>query len=241
MSPLDIATVRTPEIWHYVLTAAEHPTYMIEESESKHIVGYICAWRQANDAIRIAESGIPSAQSALAFLCLCKQVTSGEIQIRWPQESTLVQVARSLGSTPLPHDQWLIRLNNPQQFLAKLTPILEERLARSAHAGFTGEITINLFRQAYLLSFAAGHLKWVNALGFVDASMGADGGDLCIPHDAFVRLVLGYRSLGELLDAWPDIVIRPARRHLLDTLFPKCRSYFSMPYFYYGSTERAFA
>lgn len=241
MAALDIATLRTPELWHYVLTAAQHPTYMIEESESSRAVGYICAWRQPNGALRITESGIPAADTALALLHLCKQATSGEIRIHWPQESTLVQVARSLGGMVVPSDQWLIRLNNPQQFLAKLTPLLEERLAHSAHAGFTGEVTINLFRQAYLLSFAAGRLKWVHALGFVDASMGADGGDLCIPPDAFVRLVLGYRSLQELLDAWPDIVIRSSRRHLLDTLFPRCRAYFSMPYFYYGNMERAFA
>jgi hypothetical protein len=62
--------------------------------------------------------------------------------------------------------------------------------------------------------------------------MGADGGDLCIPPDAFVRLVLGYRDLAELQDAWPDIVVKPERRHLLQTLFPKLASYFWMPYLY---------
>jgi hypothetical protein len=55
-----------------------------------------------------------------------------------------------------------------------------------------------------------------------------------------VRLVLGYRTLDQLLDAWPDIVIRPSSRHLLETLFPKCRAYFSMPYFYFGKMERVF-
>jgi hypothetical protein len=97
---------------------------------------------------------------------------------------------------------------------------------------------VNLFRQAFALRFVGGALQEVAALGFVDASMGADGGDLCIPPDAFVRLVMGYRTLEELSDAWPDIVVRPARRHLLDTLFPNCRAYFSMPYFYYGKMER---
>jgi hypothetical protein len=237
---LDIATLRSEALWRYVLTAAEHPMYMIEADHDNRAAGYLCAWRQPNGGLRIAESGVASADTAFALLHLCKQTTAGEIHIRWPQESTLVQVSRSLGSTPMPSDQWLLRINNPQLLLAKLTPLLEERLAQSAHAGFTGDLIVNLFRQGYQLHFVNGRLLAVNALGFVDASMGADGGDLCIPPDAFVRLVLGYRTLDQLLDAWPDIVIRPSSRHLLETLFPKRRAYFSMPYFYFGKMERVF-
>jgi hypothetical protein len=240
MTALDLTTLRNESIWRYVLANAEHPIYMIEEGENKRIAGYVCVWRDPNGNLRIHESGIPSADTALALLHLCKQNAGSEVVIRWPQESTLVQVSRTLGSSPLPSDQWLIRLNDPGALLAKLAPLFEERLASSAHTGFTGDLTINLFRQAYQLRFAAGRLLEVNELGFIDASMGADGGDLCIPPDAFVRLLLGYRTVAELLDAWPDIVIRPTRRHLLDTLFPKCRAYFSMPYFYFGKMERAF-
>jgi hypothetical protein len=60
--------------------------------------------------------------------------------------------------------------------------------------------------------------------------MGADGGDLCIPPEAFVRLVIGYRALDELRDAWPDIVWRDSSRHWLDVLFPKMDSWLRMPY-----------
>ena len=240
MVALNLTTLRTPDLWHYVLTAAEHPMYIVEKTPSHEPVGYVCLWRQPNGDLRIAESGMPSADTALALLYLCKQATRGEIHLRWPQESTLVQVARSLGSTVIPSDQWLMRVNNPQHLLTKLAPLFEERLAQSAHAGFTGAVIINLFRQAYQLRFGAGTLQGVDALGFVDASMGADGGDLCIPPDAFVRLVLGYRTLSQLTDAWPDIVIRTSSRHLLDILFPTCRAYFSMPYFYFGKMERAF-
>ena len=60
--------------------------------------------------------------------------------------------------------------------------------------------------------------------------MGAKGGDLNIPPDAFVRLVLGYRDLDELHDAWPDTVPRAESRHLLDVLFPKMGSWVHMPY-----------
>ena len=60
--------------------------------------------------------------------------------------------------------------------------------------------------------------------------MGADGGHLCIPPEAFVRLVFGYRSLEQLFDAWPDIIVKRAIRHLIDVLFPLMPSYLYTPY-----------
>jgi hypothetical protein len=162
----------------------------------------------------------------------------GEIVLGWPAESTLVSVARTLGSSIRPADQWLLRVVDLLHLLQKLAPVLAARLAASPHAGFTGDLTLNLFRQAYLLQFAAGELRQVREMGFMDASMGADGGDLCIPPDAFVRLLLGYRTLDELSDAWPDIVVRPTRRHLWQTLWPKQTVYFWKPYMAYHPTTR---
>jgi hypothetical protein len=91
------------------------------------------------------------------------------------------------------------------RYLRKIGPVLERRVAASDCAGLTADLCINLYRQAYVLHFQAGKLIQVERVGFVDASMGAEGGDLNIPPDAFVRLVLGYRDLDELHDAWPDI------------------------------------
>ena len=60
--------------------------------------------------------------------------------------------------------------------------------------------------------------------------MGADGGDLCIPPDAFVCLLLGYRSLDQLQDAWPDVRVKPASRYVLELLFPLLQAHLVMPY-----------
>jgi hypothetical protein len=242
MAALDIYTERNADGWRYLLSAAQYPVYVLEQRESGKIAGYVCAWRPDHGrGIKIAESGIRSAETALAFLRLCKQEIDGEIQLGWPQSSTLVQVGRSLGGKQAPGDQWLLRITNMVSFLSKLAPVWERRVQHSACAGLTADLCLNLFRQAYRLRFVAGRLAAVENVGFVDASMGADGGDLCIPPDAFVRLLLGYRDLDELTDDWPDIVIRPASRYLLQTLFPKRHAYFWMPYLYYGQTEPAFA
>lgn len=250
LSQLYDATMATPSLvtqrdegrWRYLLTAAELPIYLLlEESTRNEAVGYVSAWGLAgNSGIRIVESGFSSAEWALNFLQFCKTKSSGHLQLSWPQSSLLVQVGRSLGSTITGADQWLLRITDPVRLLTKLAPLFTQRLAASAWSQVTGEVTINLFRQAYRLRFAGGKLVAVDALGFVDASMGADGGDLCIPPDAFVRLVTGYRTLDQLSDAWPDIVVRPASRHLLNTLFPLGESYFWLPFLYFGQMPLAF-
>jgi hypothetical protein len=170
----------------------------------------------------------------MAALRRLRSATDGVIQLAWPQTGDLIQAARSLGSAPRPTYQWLFRLTDVPAFLRKIGPVLERRLAASDCAGWTGDLSINLFRETFTLRFDAGRLVSVNPVGFVDSSMGADGGDLCIPPDAFVRLVLGYRGLDALWDAWPDIVVRPSSRHLVDVLFPEITSYLCMPYNYLG-------
>jgi hypothetical protein len=157
-----------------------------------------------------------------------------EMHIGGPASNTLVRIARSLGSRTGEPDQWLLRITDLMALLRKLAPLFERRLAASLHDGLTQQLCINLFRRAVILHFVAGKLSQVVDAGFVDASMGADGGDLCIPPDAFVRLLVGYRTLDELRDAWPDIVVKGGSRLLIETLFPRRSSYFCLPYLYRG-------
>jgi predicted N-acetyltransferase YhbS len=237
MSQLTGWTMRNHDYWRYLIEAADFPVTMVTEATSGEALGYVVAWRNGS-GVQIAESGLPNAATALAVLQWCKSHIGGEAILGWPTLSTLVQVGRSLGSSIRPADQWLIRLLDLPNFLLKIAPLLAARLAASPYAGLNAELTLNLFRQAYLLRFVAGELIRVEPLGFVDASMGTDGGDLCIPPDAFTRLLLGYRTLDELADAWPDMVVRPACRHLWQVLWPKQPVYFWLPYMAYSAKTR---
>ena len=142
---------------------------------------------------------------------------------------------RSLGSQQLPGSQWLLRIPDLAHFLTKIAPVLESRLAASPWRGLTAELIVNTYREAHRLRFADGRLVGIDALGFVDASMGADGGHLCLPPDALLRLLFGYRGLDELFDAWPDLVVKPETRHLFETLWPRLDSYLYTPYHYIGT------
>jgi predicted acetyltransferase len=234
MAQLDMHLARSPVYWKYLLHAAKHPVYMLENTATGTTLGYAIVEYSVERAT-VLENGIASAATALALLHMLKQQVTQEIVIAWPQTTPLAQLARSLGSQTRPGGQWLVRIADVSSFLTKIGPALERRLAASVWRGLSSELTINLFREAFRLRFSAGKLANVDALGFVDSSMGADGGDLCIPPDAFVRLLLGYRALDELFDAWPDIVVKPAARQLIDLLFPQMNAYLSTPYHYMGS------
>jgi hypothetical protein len=108
--------------------------------------------------------------------------------------------------------------------------VFESRLKAAGLGDRDADLILNFFRSALLMRFLHGRLTAVEDAGFVDASTGAEGGDFCIPPDAFPRLLLGYRCIEELRDAWPDIRVRPGSRQVIETLFPRLDSLVLMPY-----------
>jgi len=236
MLPYALSLVRSLKHWQYLLEYARFPVELIENASTGQAVGYLGACTHPDiPGFSVVESGSLDASAALPALQHLKTRTTGDVQIFWPQKSPLARMAHNLGSQPVVTGQWLFNIPRLENFLTKLAPVFEQRIAAAGFFGLTHALTINLFRQAYRLLFDAGILTAVQALGFVDTSMGADGGDLCIPPDAFMRLLLAYRSLDELLDAWPDTIIKPQSRNLIDALFPKKDSYLYATYAYFSS------
>jgi len=235
MQSLQFYTLRSQEHWKYLLEWAKFPVKIVEDQRTGQAAGYIGLGKQEfNARVQIFESGITNQEAGFAVLRALKAEAGGEVHVCWPQNSTLARLAHTLGSVTLPGGQWLFNIPSQAGFLTRIAPVLERRLAGSDCEGLTKDLIINLFRQAFKLTFKSGKLVQVESMGFVDSSMGADGGDLCIPTDAFIRLVFGYRNLDELMDAWPDIVIKARSRRLADVLFPRMASYFYTTYSFFG-------
>ncbi len=235
MAGVQIHALRDEAEWRYAIQWLRYPVRMIVDRRHGEVVGYICTSKVGHGGrdTKVIESAITNYDVAMATLRVLKQETEGEIKLDWPQLATLVQVGRSLGSVPYPAYQWLLRITDAGRLLAKIGPALERRVAASAFAGLTADICLNLYREGFILHFRSGKLS-VEAAGFVDASMGADGGDIRIPPEAFPRLVFGYRSLQELRDVWPDAGVKPEFRHLVDVLFPRMTSYLCLTFLYCG-------
>lgn len=113
---------------------------------------------------------------------------------------------------------WYLRVPDLPAFLRHIAPALEERLARSVAAGYTGELKLSFYRQGIRLTFDAGHLTGVEAW----RPCHEDPGAAAFPGLTFLQLLFGYRTLEELRSAFPDCWTEDDRaRCLLEALFPK--------------------
>ncbi len=234
MASMDFYTIRYETYWQYLLTQAHYPVQVLKKSDSERFLGYFVPVKIGEKSLRVIDLFLPDSHCAQAVLRWLADQDKESLQLGWPKDSPLVLAAQEYGSEKTPGYQWLFRIPNIPAFLQKLGPVFEKRLASSGFDRLTRSFQINLFRCAYQMDFSEGSLKKVRNLGFVDSSIGCDGGDLCIPQDAFVRLLLGYRELAALYDAWPDIVPKPESLDLINVLFPPVQAHLSMPYGYWG-------
>jgi hypothetical protein len=177
--------------------------------------------------------------STALLRCLAGEAGEG-IRIYAHAHDGLLQAAASLGGMPNAGDHWLLKVEDPVILLTKLVPVFEKRISESPMSGLSAEVIINQFRQAFSMRIAGGKITDIRSIGFVDSSMGSDGGDLCIPADAFLRLLFGYRTLEQLWDAWPDTVVKDGSRDLLRILFPVMDAHLLAPYHYQGEINPDF-
>ncbi len=113
---------------------------------------------------------------------------------------------------------WYLRVADLQSFIRHVSPVLEERLARSIAVGHTGELKLSFYRSGMRLAFEGGRLVAAEPW----APSHADGGSAAFPGLTFLQLLFGYRSLEELRVAFPDCWAEgDLPRALLGILFPK--------------------
>jgi hypothetical protein len=114
---------------------------------------------------------------------------------------------------------WYIRVPDLPDFIRHIAPVLQDRLADSPMAGFSGQIEITFYREGLRLVFNAGEIEEVELWRPTPL---ANSGDAAFPGLTFLQLLFGYRSVEELRYSYPDIWVANDRaRALLKSLFPK--------------------
>lgn len=113
---------------------------------------------------------------------------------------------------------WYIRVPDVPAFLRHIAPVLEERLAQSMLASYTGELLCDFYRDGLQLKFEGG--KLTTAASWRPPTYG-DHAKFGSPPLTFLQLLLGYRSLEELRAIFPDVWAQSEVTLLIDTLFPK--------------------
>ncbi|MBX3011238.1 MAG: GNAT family N-acetyltransferase [Caldilineaceae bacterium] len=112
---------------------------------------------------------------------------------------------------------WYIRVPDVPAFIRQIAPVLEERLAASALAGYTGELKLDFYRGGLRIELADGKLTTVETWRPPTYGDHANAG---FPPLVFLQLLLSYRSLATLRTTYPDVWANNEATLLLNILFP---------------------
>jgi len=119
---------------------------------------------------------------------------------------------------------WQIRVLDYSKTLLKMKTLFEERLSSSNSSGLTGSLNFNLYSNTIQIVFGHGKITTIVRLESCE--------DRAIRFNpqVFVQLLLGYRSREELEATYPDFLVKPSHKQLIDTLFPKMPSFIHTNY-----------
>lgn len=231
---LDVATLRDEAGWRYLLGPALHTetaaeTWVVGDAHS-HCVGYFRIAHQGfGEGLIVAETSLLNPEAALVALSHIRQIAIERnkpfVRLNLPADTSMVTVARSLGTHDGGSYGWQIRLPDPLALLRKLAPLINQRLANSIYAKLTREVVFDFYRHACRLSFSAGELNAVSPI-----PPGSAPADLHMPPQLFAPLLFGHRSLNEISPMYPDASAAGSARPLLEVLFPKLRGWLYLPY-----------
>lgn len=116
---------------------------------------------------------------------------------------------------------WYVRVPDLAGFLRLVSPVLEERLAASDLAGYSGALELNQYRRGLRLVFRGG--KLVRVESWLPTT--EERGQASFPDLTFLQLLLGFRSFDQISDAYPDCRADERSAALLDALFPQQASH----------------
>lgn len=113
---------------------------------------------------------------------------------------------------------WYARTGDPAGLITRLLPLLRDRWDAAGLRWPEPALTIDTYGRAARIEFAGGRPESVTAL----RSSGSPDAHAAIPPGALLQLALGYRTLPEVLDAWPDCLPRDRlTEQFLTVAFPR--------------------
>ena len=138
----------------------------------------------------------------------------------------------ALGSAPERQYGWYVRVPDIAGFLRKISTVLEQRIAESFHAGYTGELQIRVDSDRIDVTFNEGRITGVEHKNAVHREIAAGSGSVAtarFPGRSFLPVLFGMRSIDETIAAHPDANTgTKSDRYLIGTLFPKQSSDISL-------------
>jgi hypothetical protein len=130
------------------------------------------------------------------------------------------QVAAACLPKIRPHYAWYLRVPDLPAFIRLIAPVLEERLAQSPVAGYTGDLRLGFYRSGLSLNFQAGRLAQIETWQPSTKNFGK----AAYPGLTFLQVLFGYRTQDELENSFADCTSDTDVEPVLRALFPKLPS-----------------
>jgi predicted acetyltransferase len=134
------------------------------------------------------------------------------------------QIAALGGDMNIPPYAWQVRVTDHERLFKKLQPLFEKRLAHSPYSRLTETLCFNFY------AFAIHFIVKDGTIAEVRRTETSEDRTMRFNPQVFVKLLLGYKSRGELEKMYPDVMVRPSHKGLVDVLFPKRPSYLHFVY-----------
>jgi hypothetical protein len=126
-------------------------------------------------------------------------------------------LAKDLPGIPEAPYAWYVRVPHLPDFLRHIAPVLEQRLAHSVVAGYSGELTFDFYRGGLRMVFDQGKLIIAEDWQCPIWNAHPDGR---FPPLIFLQALFGFRSLDALRAAFPDVRVNDNVEILVKALFP---------------------
>ena len=213
--------IRSPQEW-----ATQEKTGIVGEHPSKTYTvrsgGKIMAYFRVsieNKAVLLHEitetGGATSAMIAAFIRRLGEENGASELVSREGYVEPFDEYLFALGALRRRPYAWQMKIIDPQRVLERIMPVFEERIKRSPLRRYSGSIPLNLYGVTVTLTFDNGV-----AVG-VKQSPSEQKEEVSVNPRVFAKMLLGYRSIDELEEEYPDVQIKPPYKQIMEILFPK--------------------
>ncbi|MFX1418759.1 MAG: GNAT family N-acetyltransferase [Promethearchaeota archaeon] len=174
--------------------------------------------------IQIRELYLKSVQyipSVLRFVVNIARNFNFPLSISRPAQESLVPYFEHITESRFPQPYaYYVRVPSIKKFLMLIKPVLEARLAASEYKDISDSIRISSYIEGFTLNFK--HGKFVNIEILKRNELKES--HIRIPPLVIYQLLLGYRSVDELEELYPDVSVNALYKSLIQTIFPKIKT-----------------
>lgn len=228
-----VHSVRNEQIWKMqqetdIASGDKFEGYVVEKDEK--MVAYLRISEKPEEKELILREATDANQNVskaiLKFLKDAgKQRRLETLSAQTSHHDPLTKQLVALGAVEsFPPYAWQIRVIGYAKIFQKMKPLFEKRLAASIHHHLTERLDFNFYRYTVQVTIENGLITGMQRLE------SSEDRTIRVNPQVFTQLLLGHRSRQELEMIYPDFIVNPSRKHLIDVLFPKLPSHIHSAY-----------